>query len=79
MRSIFHKYYLGDFTVDVFGYDEATEQFDYAVETKYSCKVRKAKKHYKSPDKRNEWSFPCGDYIYIIDPSGKKKRLFLDD
>ena len=79
MRSIFHKYYLGDFTVDVFGYDKTTEQFDYAVETKYSCKVRKAKKYYKSPDKRNEWLFPYGLYINVITPLGGKKKLFLDD
>lgn len=76
---MYHYYYFDDFKVDIFGYDETTEQFDYAVETKYSCMVRKAKKYYKSPDKRNEWLFPYGDYIYIIDPSGKKKRLFLED
>lgn len=78
MRSIFHYYYFDGFKVDVFGYDDETEQFEYSVETDYSSKVRKAKKRYKSPDKRNEWLFPCGIYIYIIDPQGKKHKLFLD-
>jgi hypothetical protein len=71
-------YYFDGFKVDVFGYDKETETYDYSVETKYSSKCRKAKAHYKSPDKRNEWLFPCGTYIYIIDNIGKKHRLFLD-
>lgn len=70
-------YYFEGFKVDVFGYDEETEQFDYSVETPYSCKCRKAKKQYKAPDKRNEWIHPCGTYIFVIDPRGKKHRLFL--
>lgn len=70
-------YNFDGFKVDVFGYDEETEQFDYSVETKYSCKCRKAKKQYKAPDKRNEWKFPHGTYIYIIDPKGAKRRLFI--
>ena len=77
MRSVFHYYYFDDFKVDLFGYDEETEQFYYSVETKYSSKIRKAKKRYKSPDKRNEWLFQHGTYIYIIAPNGKKHRLFL--
>ena len=71
-------YYFNGFKVDVFGYDEETEQFDYSVETPYSSKCRKAKKHYKAPDKRNEWAFPHGTYIYVIDPQGAKRRLFLN-
>lgn len=70
-------HYFNGFKVDVFGYDKETERFDYSVETPYSCKCRKAKAQYKAPDKRNEWRFPCGTYIYIIDPRGKKQRLFL--
>lgn len=77
MRTIYHYYYFDNYKVDVFGYDEKTDQFLYSVETKYSSKVRKAKKQYKHPDKRNEWIFPCGTFIYIINPFGKKKRLFL--
>jgi hypothetical protein len=79
MRGIFHYYYFATFKVDVFGYDEETEQFAYSVETEYSSKIRSAKKQYKTPDKRNEWRFPFGTYIYIIDPNGKKHRLFLTD
>ena len=78
MRSIFHYYYFDGFKVDVFGYDEDTEQFDYSVETEYGSKCRKAKKQYKAADKRNEWLFPHGLYIYIIDPQGKKRRLWLE-
>lgn len=77
--SIFHYYYFKDFKVDVFGFDEDTKQFIYSVETWYNSKIREAKKQYKSPDKRNPWIFPYGTYIYIIDPHGKKRRLFLTD
>lgn len=70
-------YYFGKFRVDVFGYDKETETYHYSVETPYSSKVRKARARYKAPDKRNEWRFPHGYYIYIIDPQGKKHRLFL--
>lgn len=75
MRSVYH--YPG-FFVDVFGYDRETETYDYSVETPFSCKVRKAKLHYKAPDKRNPYLFPYGRYIYIIDPTGKKRRLYLE-
>lgn len=71
-------YRFEDFKVDVFGYDEETNQYDYSVETPYGCKVRKAKGYYKHPDKRNEWIFPYGTYIYVTSPQGKKIRLFLD-
>jgi hypothetical protein len=70
-------YYFEGFKVDVFGYDEETEKFDYSVETHYSSKCRKAKKQHKAPDKRNERIHPCGTYIFVIDPQGKKHRLFL--
>ena len=79
MRSIYHYYYFDDFKVDVFGYDEDTEQFDYCVETPYSSKCHKAKKQYKHPDKRDPWRYPYGLYINIIDNRGKKHRLFLED
>ena len=75
--SIFRYYWFDGFKVDVFGYDEETEQFDYSVETPHYSKVRKAKKRFKMPDKRNVWGFPSGMFIYIIDPQGKKRRLFL--
>lgn len=70
-------YCFKDFKVDIFGYDYDTNRYAYSVETPYSCKVREAKAYYKSPDRRNEWIFPHGFYIYIITPNGKKKRLFL--
>ena len=70
-------YYFDNFKVDVFGYDRETNTYEYSVETKYSCKVRKAKGYYKSPDKRNPWTIPYGHYIYIITPTGKKQRLFV--
>jgi hypothetical protein len=75
--SPFGYYYFDGFIVDIFGYDEDTEQFVYSVETQYSSKVRKAKKQYKAPDKRNPWRFPYGTYIYIISPTGKKIRFFF--
>ena len=75
MRSI---YRFDGFFIDVFGYDPETETFDYSVETLYSCKIRKAKKQYKSPDKRNPWYFQYGTYIHIIDPWGAKRRLFIE-
>lgn len=78
MRSIFHYYHFDGFKVDVFGFDPKTEIYDYSVETPYSSKVRKATGHYKAPDKRNPWRFQWGAYIYIIDPQGKKRRLFLE-
>lgn len=71
-------YYFDGFKVDVFGYDHATNKFFYSVETPFSSKTRTAKEHFKYPDKRNPWIFPFGAYIYIIDPRGKKHRLFLD-
>jgi hypothetical protein len=71
-------YYFDNFKVDVFGYDYPTNRYYYSVETPYSSKVRFAKANYKTPDKRNEWRFPYGFYIYIVDPKGKKHRLFLD-
>ena len=71
-------YYRFDgFKVDVFGYDPDTDRYDYSVESDWGFKVRTAKAHYKYPDKRNEWIFPHGYYIYVIDPNGKKHRLFL--
>ena len=73
----FGYYYLPGFVVDVFGFDDSTDQYLYSVETDYSSKIRRAKRYYKSPDKRNEWIFPCGSYIYIITPLGEKMRLFL--
>lgn len=76
--GIFHYYNFKDFKVDVFGYDEETNQFVYSVETWYYSKIRKAKKQYKDPDKRNPWLFPYGTYINIITPDNKKKRLFLE-
>jgi hypothetical protein len=69
-------YYFNDFKVDLFGYENG--KYIYSVETPYSSKIRTAKIYYKSPDKRNEWRFPYGDYIYIITPLGKKQRLFID-
>lgn len=77
MNEIWGCRYFDGFKVDIFGYDEKKEKFIYSVETPYSSKVREAKKYYKAPDKRNEWIFPCGSYIYIITPNGKKKRIFL--
>ena len=70
-------YYFNDFKVDVFGYDPQTERYTYSVETRYASKVREAKAYYKHPDKRNEWRFWHGYYIYIIDPRGKKRKLCL--
>lgn len=77
-RSIFHYYPFDTFKVDVFGYDEESETFDYSVETPYSSKVRQAKKQYKTPDKRNPWRNPGYSYINIITPQGKKRRLILE-
>lgn len=76
--SVFHYYHFDNFKVDVFGYDDEKEKYVYSVETNYSSKVRESKKYYKHPDRRNEWCFPYGSYIYIIDPRGKKQRLFLE-
>ena len=65
-------HHFDGFKVDVFGYDEATGTFAYSVETWHSSKTREAKGRYKYPDKRNEWAFPFGPYIYIIDPSSMR-------
>ena len=74
-------YYFPDFEIDVFGYDPETETYIYSVQRTvfpFDCKIRRAKKQYKAPDKRNEWKFPHGTYINIIDIHGHKQRLFLD-
>lgn len=73
------KYYLENgVTVDVFGYDKTTGKYDYTITDGWSYKLRTAKEHYKSPDKRNEWLFPFGAFIYVILPNGKKQRLFIN-
>ena len=71
-------YYFDGFKVDVFGYDPETGRYDYCIESPYYSRCRQAKARYKAPDKRNEWRFPFGTYIYIIDNSGNRHRLFLD-
>ena len=66
--------------VDVFGYDPETEQFDYSVKTTFSCKCRRAKAYYKSPDRRNPWRFPHGIYIFTLStPAGKNFVCFWID
>lgn len=77
-RDLFGCHNFGAFKVDVFGYDRETRRYTYSVETPYSSKMREATANYKYPDKRNEWAFPFGDYIYIIDPLGKKHRIQAD-
>lgn len=76
--NLFGCHRFNGFKVDVWGYDRTTDKYIYFVETPYSSKMREAKRHYKHPDKRNEWAFPFGDYIYIVDPYGKKHRIQAD-
>lgn len=76
--SILGRHKFNGFSVDVFGYDKEKGQFIYSVETWYASKIRAAKDYYKYPDKRNEWRFPFGTYIYIIDPNGRKHRIQAD-
>lgn len=66
-------YYFKDFKIDIFGYNPETKQCLYCVETKYSSKVRKARIYDTIPRTRS------GDYQYIniITPDGKTKRLYL--
>lgn len=78
MSRPFGYYYFDGYKVDVFGYDRETDTYDYAVETPYSSKVRKAAGHYVGAGK-NEWRYPPYTYINIIDPTGKKKKLKLDN
>ena len=73
----FGYYYFKGYKIDVFGYDSISDRYEYSVETDYSCKIRRAKAYFKYPDKRNECLYEYGTYIYIIDPYGYKKRLFL--
>jgi hypothetical protein len=77
-NSIYGCHYFDGFKVDVFGYDSNTKRYDYSVETPYSSVVRTAKANYKFPDKRNEWAFPYGSYIYITTPDGKRHRILAD-
>lgn len=65
--------------IDVFGYDSEKEQYLYCIMWHGIWgKVRTAKAYYKSPDKRNEWAFPYGQYFYAILPNGKRARIMND-
>ena len=77
-RDVLGYHNFGPFSVDVFGYDPETERYTYSVKTWFGSKVREAKGYYKYPDKRNEWAFPFGNYIYIIDPNGRRHRIQAD-
>lgn len=68
----FGYYSFRNFRVDVFGYNTEKARYVYSVETQYSSKVREAKPYYT----RGTTSPEC--YINVIDPQGKKKKLFLD-
>jgi hypothetical protein len=70
----FGYYHFDGFKVDVFGYNDKTDRYVYSVETPYSSKVREAKANYITPRCR----LGINSYINIIDPYGKKHRLFLD-
>ena len=78
-NELYGYHEFGAWGVDVFGYNSETERYTYAVQSAWHpCTIREAKVYYKHPDKRNEWAFPFGDYIYIIDPFGKKHRIQAD-
>ena len=68
----FGYYCFDGFNVDVFGYNSEKARYVYSVETPYSSKVREATCHY-----RNGTASPEA-YIFIINPHGKKQRLYLD-
>lgn len=70
----FGYYYFDGFKVDVFGFNDETGRYVYSVETPYSSKVREAKANYTTPKSRLDPN--C--YINVIDPRGKKQKLFLD-
>ena len=77
-REVFGHHDFGNFKVDVFGYDPKTNRYTYSVKCWCCFYVRETKAHYKGPDKRNEWAFPFGTYIYITDPNGRKHRIQAD-
>lgn len=78
VNDLFGIHRFNNFSVDVFGYDETTNRYIYSVNSCCGFYVREAKAHYKHPDKRNEWAFPFGTYIYIVDPNGRKHRIQAD-
>mgnify|MGYP003294968350 CR=1 FL=1 len=69
-RSMFGCRYINGFKVDIFGYDDKTEQILYEI-----CgKIRKAKRHYVCPWGGNPFPGTIIEYYQIILPTGKKVK-----
>jgi hypothetical protein len=69
-QSIFGYRYINDFKVDIFGWNDKTEQIDYEI----NGKIRKAKRHYTKAA-MGHGNPPPGtrlEYYEIILPTGKK-------
>ena len=73
MNSFYGYHYLRGFRVDVFGYDENTEQINYEI----NGKCRKAVKHYVCKWGGNPYRGTVIEYYNIILPNGKKARLSI--
>lgn len=73
-QSIFGPRYIGGYKVDIFGWDDVTEQIEYYVHGG-NGKTRRAKRHYAPWVCRLHGNPPPGtllEYYQIILPNGKK-------
>lgn len=69
-QSIFGYRYINGYKVDIFGWDDKTEQILYEI----NGKIRKAKRHYTSAAFAHGNAYPGTrlGYYQIILPTGKK-------
>ena len=72
MNELFRVHYLNGYKVDVYGYDEKTEQIIYCAD---GYKERKAKKHYVCPFGGNPYPGTLIEYYNVILPDGRHARI----
>ena len=69
-QSMFGYRYINGYKVDIFGWDDKTEQIIYEI----GGKIRKAKRHYVCGWGGNPFPGTIIEYYQIILPTGKKVK-----
>ena len=69
-QSMFGYRYIKGYKVDIFGWDDISEQIDYEI----NGKCRKAKRHYVCPFGGNPYPGTIIEYYILILPNGKKVK-----